>query len=172
MKRRFALRQLALVTGAAITLPSWTSAWSASSLPEMKAILNPGQETLLGEVVETFIPKTDTPGAKELGVHKFINMMLTDCYDKETQDKFSEGLKKIDLASQKKYKKSFTAISPQQRVDILKTSETNKDIENFSNIKEAAIYGYLNSEYVMKNILKYELIPGRFNGCFPVKNKN
>jgi hypothetical protein len=172
MKRRFALRQLALVSGAAITLPSWASEWTKDSLPSVKTILNPSQETLLGEVVETFIPKTDTPGAKEVGVHKFLNVMLTDCYDKETQDKFSEGLKQIDLASQKKFKKSFIAITPLQRLEVLKLSEKNKDLINFSDIKEAAIYGYLNSEYVMKNILKYELIPGRFNGCFPVKNKN
>jgi hypothetical protein len=172
MKRRFALKQLALAAGAAITLPSWANEWSKNSLPSIPTILSSSQEALLGEIVEAFIPKTDTPGAKELGVHKFINVMLTDCYEKEVQDTFSKTLSMIDEASTKKHKKTFTAISPAQRLELLKTIEKNKEIPNFSDLKESTVFGYLNSEYVMKNLLKYELVPARFDGCFPVKNKN
>jgi len=32
-------------------------------------------------------------------------------------------------------------------------------------VKRRVIQGYLNSEYIMKNKLKYELIPGRYLGA-------
>lgn len=172
MERRFALKQLALVAGAAITLPSWAHEWTKDSLPEVNTILTSSEQAILGDIVGTFIPKTDTLGAKELGVHQFINVMLTDCYPSETQQEFSKIINQVDKASMSRFKKSFTAITTGQRLELLKKLQQTKEIEGLSQIKEASIHGYLNSEYVMKNILKYELVPARFNGCFPVKNKN
>jgi hypothetical protein len=171
MKRRFALRQLALATGAAIALPSWAHEWNKENLPKISTILNTPQEVLLGEIADAFIPKTDTPGAKEIGVHKFINVMLTDCYESADQDAFSKTLSLIEAASVKKFKKAFIAITPSQRIELLKTIEKSKEVPDFFDVKEAVVTGYLNSEYVMKNLLKYELVPARFDGCFPVKNK-
>jgi hypothetical protein len=36
-------------------------------------------------------------------------------------------------------------------------------------MKQQTINGYMNSKYVMTNLVVWELIPGRYNGYFPVK---
>jgi hypothetical protein len=38
----------------------------------------------------------------------------------------------------------------------------------FNILKRRTIQGYKNSEYVMKNKLVYELVPGRYNGAFKI----
>jgi hypothetical protein len=38
--------------------------------------------------------------------------------------------------------------------------------------KALTINGYMTSKYVMTNITKYELVPGRYNGFAPVKTQH
>jgi len=73
-----------------------------------------------------------------------------------------------------KYNKSFIKLSVPQRVEFLLSIENNKfekeNITRFYHImKYRTIQGYINSKYVMTNLVKYELVPTRYNGYFPVK---
>jgi hypothetical protein len=165
---------MALALGGLATVPAWAYGWNSRQLVSSPAsLLPPGMETLLGEVVETIIPATDTPGAKEIGVDKFILTMLKDCYEKAAQEKFMQGLQSVEEKAKQTFGNSFTACTPRQRNQLLTEMETASRQDNqsaFSLIKNLTIQGYLNSEYVLKNLLKYELIPARFNGCAPVTN--
>ena len=177
MQRRLALKQMALALGGIITVPEWAYEWNSQQLTSPReTLLPPELETLLREVVETIIPATDTPGAKEIGVDKFILIMLKDCYETPAQEQFTAGLQKVEEKAKQQFGGSFLACSPQQRNQVLtdmekEDGESIADIQtDFSLIKNLTIQGYLNSEYVMKNLLKYELIPARYNGCAPVTN--
>jgi hypothetical protein len=171
MQRRLALKQMAIALGGIITVPQWAYGWNSQTLPLSTATLFPPElETLLSEAVETIIPATDTPGAKELGVDKFILTMLKDCYDKQAQDKFSSGLQTIDERARKDFGNAFTACVPAQRNQLLTALDKEGPSSAFSMIKNLTVQGYLNSEYVMKNLLKYELIPARYHGCVPASN--
>lgn len=172
MKRRTVLKQLALTLGTVVSLPAWATQWSpqaTSSYPNLA--ISPSQEILLAEIVETIIPTTDTPGAKEIGVHQFILTMLNDCYEKSAQDSFSTGLTSLEALTKTSFGKLFVECTPAQRLDILRKMEGSTDKNAFLPfVKRLTIQGYLNSEYVMTNLLIYELVPARFNGCFPVKH--
>jgi hypothetical protein len=41
------------------------------------------QENLVNNLAETILPKTDTPGAKDLGINLFVFKMIDDCFDKK-----------------------------------------------------------------------------------------
>jgi hypothetical protein len=131
----------------------------------------------MAEIVETIIPTTDTPGAKEIGVHDFVLTMVSDCYGKDVQQEFYSGLIQLEKTTQAKYKKSFKDCDLAQRTEILNQLENKSklgkdgEIKFFPLVKGLTIQGYLNSEYVMKNLVKFELVPGRFDGSFPVKTK-
>lgn len=175
MKRRAALKSLALVVGGTLTLPAWASGWSTQSIAAQPGFpVSVGQELLLAEIAETIIPKTNTPGAKELGVHKFILTMLRDCYEKTEQDRFLTGLTELESSVQAGYGKSFVNLDATQKLEVLKARENAVKIlpteksPFFPYLKNLVIQGYMNSEYVMKEITKYELVPGRYHGCVPV----
>ncbi len=171
MQRRTALKNVAATVGALVALPAWAHGWNGQQI-QKATLLTPAEGNLLAEVVETIIPTTDTPGAKELGVHRFVEKMIVDCYDNKAQDSFTGGLAELDAQSQQTFKKSFAEGTPSQRIHILEGMELSEDPAKkafFNMVKGLTIQGYMNSEYVMTNLTHYEMIPGRFHGCVPVE---
>jgi hypothetical protein len=171
MERRVALKNMAAAMGAMVSLPVWASGWNNSSLGEVK-YTSAGQAEVLKSIVESIIPKTDTPGAGELGVATFVQRMVTDCYDQKTQDTFSKGIDAVDGQSTKSFGKSFADSSKIQQLQLLKELEKSTDPDQkafFGMVKNLTIQGYMSSEYVMTNLTHFEFIPGRYHGCVPVK---
>ncbi|GAB2781327.1 lactose 3-dehydrogenase subunit gamma LacC [Rhabdobacter roseus] len=171
MQRRVALKNMALGLGGMISLPAWANAWTSTNLPQ-PTLLTSQEGTLLASVVDTILPATDTPGAQELGVDRFIQTMLTDCYEKQAQDNLTKGLAMVQTISQSTFGKDFAAGTPAQRIHVLEGMGISDDPTQkgfYSMVKGLTIQGYMSSEYVMKNLTKYEMIPGRFHGCVPVK---
>ncbi|MET3125419.1 hypothetical protein ABID42_000507 [Arcicella rosea] len=172
MQRRSAIKNLALTIGGTIVLPAWANAWSKESIQSGAFKITYAQETLLAEIVETIIPKTDTPGAKELGADKFILKMVADCYDKKSQDIFAKGMVSVDELSKKENGKTFIESDAKQKLEVLKKMSTspNSDEKGFVQlVKGLTIDGYLVSEYVMTNLRIFEMVPGRYHGCVPIK---
>lgn len=172
MQRRSAIKNLALTIGGTIVLPAWANAWSKESIQSGAFKITYAQETLLAEIVETIIPKTDTPGAKELGADKFILKMVADCYDKKSQDIFAKGMVSVDELSKKENGKTFVESDAKQKLEVLKKMGTspNSDEKGFVQlVKGLTIDGYLVSEYVMTNLRIFEMVPGRYHGCVPIK---
>ena len=111
---------MALSIGSAIILPNWANAWTTKSLQNQPFNSSFSQETLLAEIVETIIPKTDTPGAKDLGIHQFTMKMITDCYDKKAQEVFAKGLVSVDeFCPKKDFSKSFIESDSKQKLAVL-----------------------------------------------------
>ena len=173
MQRRTVLKTVALSIGSAIVLPSWANAWSTKSLQNQCFNNSFLPETLLAEIVETIIPKTDTPGAKDLEINKFVVKMITDCYDKKAQEVFAKGLISVDEIAKKYFSKSFVESNSTQKLAVLNSmlnSSESNDKDFVRLVKNITIQGYLNSEYVMTNLRKFQFLPGKYHGCVPVKN--
>ena len=100
MERRNALKSMAMLIGGAVALPEWANAWSTNSITA-KNWLRPNLASVLSEAVETIIPKTSTPGAKDLGLDTFVQKMVADCYDKKSQETFSKGFNLVDAAAKR-----------------------------------------------------------------------
>jgi len=173
MQRRSAVKNIGLTIGAAIVLPSWANAWSKDSFRNFSAKISSSQEIMLSEIVETIIPKTNTPGAKELNIHLFVPKMVADCYDKQAQETFVKGLDLVDIASKNSLSKTFLECDAKQRLEVLNkmAKSENKEEKSFIQlVKGLTIRGYLSSEYVMTNLRIYEYAPARYHGCVPIKN--
>ena len=171
MERRTAIKSIAISLGSLVSLPAWASGWSASNIGK-NALLSIDNEALLAELVDTIIPTTDTLGAKGLGVHQFIQKMLTDCYEKKAQDNFEKNMADIDPLSIKTFGKPFIEGDAAQRLSILQllSQSTDKDIKDFyRTLRGMTIQGYTNSEYYMTKFTDYKMAPARFYGCVPVK---
>lgn len=172
MNRRLALRNVALVVAGTILLPACDL--SKPQAEELQAFFSPNEQNLLAEIAETFIPASDTPGAKDLGVPEYIHRMVTDCYDMDTQQDFLQGLLQVDKRAENEYSKTFAALDMEERVVVLKSMESsNKEADRkfFGFVKGLSIAGFMTSEYVMTNHTDYKMIPGHYYGCIPVPNK-
>jgi hypothetical protein len=103
--------------------------------------------------------------------------MLDDCTDDETQASFTKAFPQLDDLSQQVIHKSFMNGTSEEKESVLTTLESEKDSippelkKAYSAIRQFTIRGFMGSQYVMTEIQKYEMIPGRFHGCFPLATK-
>jgi hypothetical protein len=123
MERREALRLLA--TGLALQV-SPRNLFAA--LQEARVVLGtqPGLRTLdshqnatVTAIAELIIPATETPGATDVGVNQFIDLILTEWYSDEERDCFLKGLADVDARTQSLFEKKFVDCPLRQRAEIL-----------------------------------------------------
>lgn len=162
MERRTAIRHMALLCASAMLLPSCIKSQKAKNINLKYLKITAEQEQLLAELVETIIPKTDTPGAKELGIHLFVLKMVNDCRPQEDQQRFLAGLQVFEG-------KNFVESSLQARISLLKEITEAKyaknDLQYFlKEVRKQTLKGYEQSEYVMTALRPYVLVPGHFLG--------
>lgn len=184
MNRRIALKQLGLITAGAALLPACVKeAAKATSITLKNLHISGGQETVLAGIAETLIPATDMPGAKAMNLQQFILRMVDDCQSPEAQKDFENGFAAFEQAVDKKYGKSFDELTVTERNTFLTELDTTAKAERekqslsslskfYSMTRRYTIQGFSTSEYVLTNVLPYNMIPGKFIGCVPITDKN
>jgi hypothetical protein len=178
MERRAAIKDIVLFAGSIIILPSCLRDSGRASIALKNIDISLEQEKLLAEIASVIIPRTDIPGAREVGSHLFVLKMLDDCYEKEQQQQFINGLNELENSSRKRFNTSFVNGNNIQKHKLLMQVENKEgfdpDVYTFNSImKERTIEGFMTSEYVLKNVVKYEMIPSvKYNGYYPVNSLN
>lgn len=175
MQRRTIIKQLAFATGALFLVPACMEDKNKVSILLKKISIDAEQEKLLAELSETIIPKTGTSPAKDLSAHLFVLMMVDDCYNKEDQQKFIAGLKAFQVRSKSEYNKSFISFNQGERESYLNSIDEKKSGDDnldyfYATVKKLTIQSYTTSKYFLTKVQVYQLIPGHFSGCVPVKN--
>lgn len=88
--------------------------------PDWKpAFLNSRQNETLIAISDLIIPATDTPGAKEALVNRFLDLLLA-AEPKAEQDEFIASLTFLDDESNRQYKSDFVSLSVQDQTDLLR----------------------------------------------------
>jgi hypothetical protein len=75
--------------------------------------------SLIAELAETIIPRTDTPGAKDAGVPELIIAMIKESTPVGAQHRFLQGLEELAAYARSQYGQSFFDCSVEQRHNIL-----------------------------------------------------
>ena len=174
MDRRSSIKTLLLLSAGTALLPSCLQEEKKASVSVKNYKISGNDEDLVAAVSDTIIPSGKTPGAKDVGAYQFALMMMDDCYSPEDQQKFLKGLKEFNDYSKKSINKSFVKATPEERNKVLKTVEEKKDVpENaaffYHNMKRLTLEAFTQSKYYLTKVHVYELVPGKFYGCVPVK---
>ncbi|ALS96845.1 gluconate 2-dehydrogenase subunit 3 family protein [Lacimicrobium alkaliphilum] len=195
MDRRELLKMIGMATGAAFVgnAMAWTTVAEATS--PKAAGFSDEDLMLLNEVAETIIPRTDTPGAKDANVAHIMAVLVADCYLPEEQQVFRQGMADIDKRSQSDFGKPFLLLNKNQRQELLSAlnqeayryngehrvsfwelskpgSMPGKEVSlphYFTLFKQLTLFGFFTSEVGATKVLRYEAIPGRYDGEYPYK---
>jgi hypothetical protein len=189
MDRREAIKRTALLTGYALSASAIQGVlWGCR--PEQKSpltdwkpqFLTNKQGVLAAEMAERILPRTSTPGAQDVFVHEFIDLMVKNCFKPEEKKMFLDGLDEIERECQNANGKPFAKCNPEQQLELLnridvdaRRSVEGKNIQNsnelpfFLRFKELAILGYFTSEEIGTNVLNYDPIPQKYEGCIPLE---
>lgn len=129
-------------------------------------ILTPAEAALVTTLADLVIPRTDTPGASDVGVTGFIDHLLAAWYHPDERAQFLAGLAEIDARAGGR----FTALPATGQTRLLQSLDGAKGKagsaeSEFGRLKSLTVYGYFTSERVVKEVTREPLIPGRFEGC-------
>ncbi|HYC69594.1 MAG TPA: gluconate 2-dehydrogenase subunit 3 family protein [Opitutaceae bacterium] len=173
LTRREAIIRLATAMGASIVGPRLLAAPLSGERPHG---FSAGDLVLMNEIGETIIPATDIPGAKAVGIGEFMAMMVSECMDTAEQDAFEEGLAELAAAYRAKHKVDFAAGRPEDRTEFLnrldrelRGSRPGEGPQYFRVLKELTLLGYFTSEVGCTQALRYEEVPGRYDGNAPYR---
>lgn len=181
MNRRIAVKNLALLAGAATLLPaclSHTEPNAEAPAARKQLVLSAKQQRLLAELCETLMPRTDTPGAKDLRLPQYVQKMLRDCTPTKEQLLVVAGLGQLDEASQRQQGQAFEASPAAQRLALLQRLDQQPQLfapalaDCYRIVRQLTIDGYRGSEFFMTHEVVYEQVPSRYNGYFPVAKVN
>lgn len=140
-------------------------------------LFSEGDTAFLNEVGETILPETaKSPGARAAAIGLFMQTMVTDCYAREEQQRFTEGITDINHRAKRAYSKNFITLAAEEKHALL--ADLDKEagkIEKegkphyFRMMKELTLLGYFTSEPGATRALRYNPIPGEYVGCIPYK---
>jgi Gluconate 2-dehydrogenase subunit 3 len=189
MERREALKKTLLALGYTISIPSligiFESCHNNVSKKWQPRFFSSDQAMVIGELAETILPKTKTPGAKDLNIDQFIDRMIKQVLSAEDQQLFLKGMEAFEAAAKEANGKSFIHSSPEQRVTLLTRLEQEtakippsvwginmkKDagpLPFYRQVKQLTLLGYFTSKEIGKNVLVYDPVPGPYKGEVPL----
>jgi hypothetical protein len=116
MDRRELLQRAMLLVGAALS-PLGSDALAAAKTE--KTQFDGARLALLSAVVDTLIPKTDTPGAVEAGVPQQFEALLHQWASPTRRAELIAALDAIDGLAQQKQRRSFASLTSKERHELL-----------------------------------------------------
>lgn len=138
---------------------------------------------LVTQIVDIVIPPSDeVAGGVEALVPQFIDRYFSLMLKKEEEvgldeEKFfRDGAKEFLAEFKKANGKSFDKASAEERLAYLK--EEDKKFVNaegttwFGALKEITYRGFFNSEVGVTEVLKFDPVPGNYDGCVPLSEIN
>jgi gluconate 2-dehydrogenase gamma chain len=183
MDRREALKRTAWMMGGILSAPAIAGVLKGCTakptIDWKPAFLKEDQAVLVTQVAEIIIPKTDSPGAKDVGVPGFIDSMLKDVYSEEDQKRYLDGLDAFNKDAEKEYGDPFIELSAEDQAAFVKKVHDEAVKEEKSDrrppkrpfilmTKELTMLGFFTSKPGASEVLQYMAVPGAYKGCVPL----
>jgi hypothetical protein len=174
MQRREAIKTAGAVLGGVLFSSSGILSACAKRTPVTSGVLSADDQTLIEEIADTLLPTTAaSPGAKAARVGPTINMILSDCYDTAAQQRVVQGMQDFRKTCRARTKSDFASLTRADREallrDIDREARTAGASHYFALVRELAQGAYFSSEVGATKALRYVAVPGRFDGCVPLK---
>jgi gluconate 2-dehydrogenase gamma chain len=161
------------------------ASWPA--VPALKS-LNAHQNATVCALGERILPRTETPGAVDVRVNEFIDLILSDWCDAAERVRFLQGLADVDSLCREHFAKDFVDLSSAQQSEILtllgegllrdlqavsdgprgyRGAQPGPENNFYFTFRQLVLTGYFTSQSGATEQLHYEIIPVRIDLCAP-----
>jgi gluconate 2-dehydrogenase gamma chain len=186
MNRREALKRVAWLMGGTVSAPlilAIRNGYSATSPADRNpSFLTPSQAGIVSATAEIMIPRTATPGAIDVGVPGFIDLMLKNAYTEEDRRRYITGLDAFDAAAQVEHRRKFVDLESPQQIALVRkfhdvaVAEERRLGRRPRNLqrpfilmtKELTLLGFFTSQVGATQVLQYQPVPGSYHACVPL----
>jgi gluconate 2-dehydrogenase gamma chain len=140
------------------------SACDAKKLSSKRAFFKPAHFAILDAVTETIMPRTDTPGARDVKVTKRIDGLMTSWASPKTQVDFTRILDEIEASAA-----GFAKLPPAKQLEAVSAYDKAKMRDPaFGKFKALVFALYYLSEPGATQELRYEHVPGAWEPSIAV----
>lgn len=161
------------VKGMALATLGTVAFYDAKSISPTHFNFTLAEDQTLELIMGAIIPESSIPGAISLGVPVFVKTMMKDCYEAKAQQSFKNVMGDIPKLFLTENKKEISTASESEKEQFIFQLEKGKHgveaQKTLATLKGLTIQGYMSTEYIMVNHLNYQMAPGFFNGCAPIK---
>lgn len=177
INRRDAVKAASLLVGGAMVMSTGLLAGCgrdrATPAGASTLVLGESDQRLIDAIADTILPTTAaSPGAKAAGAGAAINLLLSDCYDADAQQRVLAGLAALRERCARSCKAAFADMPQAPRETLLREIDADAvkagDSHWFHLVRELSLRAYFSSEVGMTQALRYVMVPGRWTGCVPL----
>jgi len=188
MDRRKAIRNSGLIAGGSVMIPSFLTLLhgcsNESRLDWQPLFFEEDEAHFIAALLDTILPKTDTPGALDVKADMFLDKIFAKTFDERAQQRIRSDIAQFNAQCKEDFGSEFFALNEEDRAAVLKSAEassgkfngsvwgtavgTQEPVGFYRSIKSLALWAYLTSEEIGKNVLNYDPIPAVFQGCIPL----
>ena len=171
--RRAALKRTAALLGLALSprlLDGLVHAQAAGAAATPRH-LSAAQFAIAGAIAERILPRTDTPGARDVGVPAYLDVIFGAYLTEAEKGVWRDGLADVEARARRTQRKGFAELAPEQQDQVLKAVAADSQAKEktfFHQIRDVTLAGYFTSEEVGRNVTNFDPLPGRFDACIPV----
>ncbi|MEN8125503.1 MAG: gluconate 2-dehydrogenase subunit 3 family protein [Bacteroidota bacterium] len=199
MDRRTALKNLTLSFGYVVSTPTLMSILTSCTHDEIlwkSDFFSDKEKHIVTHLADIILPSSNIPGSLDVNVPQFIDKMLKNVEIESKQISFQKGAaifgdrfkskfdKKIVKGNKEEIQELFekyfdlseeekNKVIDEQRLPDDKVSNDKKDTylmyKFLFSVRNYTLFGYYTSEKIGEEILNYDPIPGKFEGCVPLK---
>ncbi|MBB6522545.1 gluconate 2-dehydrogenase subunit 3 family protein [Pseudoteredinibacter isoporae] len=197
ISRREALKTFALSTGAVVSTGTLGSllqgcqTQSQAALEWSPEFFSPKEAEIISRCADIILPRTESPGALDVAVPQFIDLLYKDIFSAEQAKRFQLGIEMFNLRFRKQHHGQFSQSEATQQsefvhslydlpeaeeqrlLELIKKGEPEPqdkvDYALYSfliSMRELTIQAYFTSETIGEQHLAYLPIPGEYDGDF------
>lgn len=170
ISRREAIRRAALLAGVALS-PEWLQLVDRATPLAQPRYLTAAQFATASAITDRILPRTDTPGAADVGVPGFIDLLYGEFMTDAERHLLTSILDEVEAAALSAHGASFSTVAAEGQDGVLRRiaeAQQGQEQSSFALIRSATILGYFTAEPVGRNVLHYDPVPGRYEGCVPI----
>jgi gluconate 2-dehydrogenase gamma chain len=147
---------------------------SASSAPP--ALFRADERALVSAIADAVLPRTDTPGALDVNVPAFVEVLVSDWMTDAERAGFREGLAALDAHALATERERVARSLPRRAVARTRLGRGRHRHgpvpaqRAFRRLKGFVLHGYLTSARVQREVFRSEIAPGRYLGCVAISD--
>lgn len=174
-----AIPTLARAAGAPADWGAFAHELAASSPPSLFRV---DERATVSAIADAILPRTDTPGALDVGVPAFIEFITAEWMTDDERTSFRAGIADLDahaLATHGRAWPALDAAAADTELDWAEDdagdgasgasgAERTAGQRTFHRLKSYVLHGYFTSERVQREVFHTNITPGRYFGCNPL----
>jgi hypothetical protein len=173
MQRRTLLK-LSALAASGLALPADLLQARVAEAAGRGFVLNRQQRKLVTTIADTIIPATDTPGATDVGVVDFVDLMVAEWLSPDERARFLQGLGNFEPAVVKALGRPFGRLTGKERLAWLQSLQASAWAAPLGAgghapfivwIKRLTVFGYYTSQAGASTELTLNLVPGAYRPC-------